>query len=96
MAALVAGLGRRAPVPFSLPISNVPGPPELLYCNGSRLDAVFPISLLTHGNALNISCISYATSINFGLTGARDSLPHLQHLALYMGDALTELKGLLA
>jgi WS/DGAT/MGAT family acyltransferase len=96
MAALVAGLGRRAPVPFSLPISNVPGPPELLYCNGSRHDAEFPISLLTHGNALNISCISYATSINFGLTGARDSLPHLQHLALYMGDALTELKGLLA
>lgn len=96
MAALVVGLGARAPVPFSLPISNVPGPPELLYCNGSRLDAVFPVSLLTHGNALNITCISYASTINFGLTGARDSLPHLQHLALYMADALTELKALLA
>jgi diacylglycerol O-acyltransferase / wax synthase len=96
MAGLVAGLGRRAPVPFSLPISNVPGPPELLYCNGSRLDAVFPISLLTHGNALNITCISYAGTINFGLTGARDSLPHLQHLAIYMGEALEELKELLA
>jgi WS/DGAT/MGAT family acyltransferase len=95
MTGLVAGLGRRAPVPFSLPISNVPGPPELLYCNGARLDAVFPIALLTHGNALNITCISYAGTINFGFTGARDSLPHLQHLALYMGDALDELKDLL-
>jgi diacylglycerol O-acyltransferase / wax synthase len=96
MTGLVAGLGPRAPVPFSLPISNVPGPPELLYCNGARLDAVFPISLLTHGNALNITCISYAGRINFGFTGARDSLPHLQRLALYMGDALEELKHVLA
>lgn len=96
MTGLVVGLGGRAPVPFSLPISNVPGPPELLYCNGARLDAVFPVALLTHGSALNITCISYAGTINFGFTGARDSLPHLQHLALYTGDALNQLKDLLA
>jgi diacylglycerol O-acyltransferase len=91
MAGLIAGLGPRSPVPFSLPVSNVPGPPEPLYCNGSRLDAVFPISLLTHGNALNVTCISYADTINFGLTGARDNVPHLQRMAVYMGDALAEL-----
>jgi hypothetical protein len=66
-----------------------------LYCNGSRLDAVFPISLLTHGNALNVTCISYADTINFGLTGARDSVPHLQRMAVYMGDALGELREVL-
>lgn len=96
IAGLVVGLGGRAPAPFSLGMSNVPGPPEPLYFNGARLDALFPLSLLLHGNALNITCVSYAGTLNFGLTGARDALPHLQRLAIYMGEALEELDRLLA
>jgi WS/DGAT/MGAT family acyltransferase len=93
---LLAGLGGRAPIPFNVGVSNVPGPPEPLYLNGSRLDAVSPLSLLLHGNALNITCVSYAGTLDFGLTGARDTLPHLQRLAVYMGDSLEELEGVLA
>ena len=93
--ALLAGLGGRTPVPFSLGISNVPGPREPLYFSRSRLEAIFPVSLLTHGNALNITCVSYAGTLNFGLIGARDTLPHLQRLAIYLGEALTELSELL-
>jgi hypothetical protein len=92
---LAAGLRGTAPVPFSLGISNVPGPSEPLYFNGARLDALFPLSLLMHGNALNITCVSYAGTLNFGFTGARDALPHLQRLALYMGQAVDELEALL-
>jgi diacylglycerol O-acyltransferase len=88
-------LGGRTPVPFSLGISNVPGPREPLYFSRSRLEAIFPVSLLTHGNALNITCVSYAGTLNFGLIGARDTLPHLQRLAIYLGEALTELSDLL-
>lgn len=95
IAGLVAGLGGHAPVPFSVAISNVPGPKEPLYFNGARLDALFPLSLLLHGNGLNITCLSYAGTLNFGFTGARDSLPHLQRLAIYMGDSLEELEKLL-
>lgn len=95
IAGLVSGLGGRAPVPFSVGISNVPGPVEPLYMNGSRLDALFPLSLLMHGNALNITCVSYAGTLNFGFTGARDTLPHLQRLALYMGEALAEIEQVL-
>jgi diacylglycerol O-acyltransferase len=95
IAGLVAGLGGRTPVPFSAGISNVPGPPEPLYFNGSRLDAVFPLSLLLHGNALNITCVSYAGTLNFGFTGARETLPHLQRLAIYMGEALEEISGII-
>jgi diacylglycerol O-acyltransferase len=91
IAGLMAGLGGGAPTPFSLGISNVPGPTETLYFNGAKLDALFPLSLLLHGNALNITCLSYAGTLNFGFTGARDRLPHLQRLALYMGDSLEEL-----
>ena len=91
----MAGLGGRAPIPFNLGISNVPGPAEPLYLNGSRLDALFPLSLLVHGNALNITCVSYAGTLNFGFTGARDTLPHLQRLAVYMGEAREELERML-
>jgi diacylglycerol O-acyltransferase / wax synthase len=95
IAALLAGLSGHAPIPFNLGISNVPGPPEPLYMNGSRLDALSPLSLLLHGNALNITCVSYAGTLNFGFTGARDNLPHLQRLAVYMGEALDEISAIL-
>ncbi len=95
IAALIAGLGGHAPIPFNLGISNVPGPTQPLYLNGSRLDALFPLSLLLHGNALNITCVSYADTLNFGFTGARDTLPHLQRLAVYMGQALDEISQIL-
>ena len=93
--ALLAGFSEHAPIPFNLGISNVPGPPEPLYFNGSRLDALYPLSLLLHGNALNITCVSYAGTLNFGFTGARDTLPHLQHLAVCMGQSLEELSQVL-
>ncbi len=92
---LLAGLEGRAPAPGSVAISNVPGPTEPLYFNGSRLDAIYPVSLLLHGTALNITCVSYAGTLNFGLIGARDTLPHLQRLAIYLGDSLEELVKLL-
>ncbi len=91
---LLAGINPKAP--HSLTISNVPGPPHPLYWNGARLDAMYPMSLLFHGTALNITCISYDGKLNFGFTGARDSLPHLQRLATAMGAALAELTEIFA
>src|SRR5258708_37862391 len=87
------GLGGHAPVPFNVAISNVPGPTESLYMNGSRLDALFPLSLLTHGNALNITCVSYAGTLNFGVTGPRDKMPPLQRLALYPRQAPDDIRA---
>jgi diacylglycerol O-acyltransferase len=95
LAGLITGLGSHAPTPFSLGMSNVPGPSEPLYFNGARLDALFPLSLLFQGNAINITCVSYAGTLNFGFTGARDALPHLQRLAVYMGEAVDELSEIL-
>jgi len=95
IAGLILGLAGHAPVPFNVGISNVPGPPQPLYMNRSRLDSLFPVSLLMHGNALNITCVSYAGTLNFGFTGARDTMPHLQRLAIYMGEALQEIERLL-
>ena len=94
MLELLTGLGGRARPIFNLTISNVPGPRERLYFRGARLEAMYPVSLLSHGQALNITCLSYADTLNFGFTGCRDTLPHMQRLAVYCGESLTELESL--
>jgi WS/DGAT/MGAT family acyltransferase len=89
---MVAGLeGRTRPV-FNLTISNVPGPKEHLYFHGARLEAMYPVSIVTHGQALNITCYSYVDTLSFGFAGCRDTLPRMQRLAVYAGEALEELE----
>jgi WS/DGAT/MGAT family acyltransferase len=91
---LLTGLGGRLRPVFNVTISNVPGPDHPLYLNGAKLEAMYPVSLLSHGQALNITCLSYAGRLNFGFTGCRDTLPHMQRLAVYARDAFAELQGL--
>ena len=92
---LLTGLGGRMRPAFNITISNVPGPQEPLYYAGSKLEAMYPVSLIAHGGALNITCLSYNGSLNFGYTGCRDTLPSMQNLAVFSGEALDELEALL-
>lgn len=91
----VSGIRGRLPITFNLCISNVPGPDEPLYFRGSRIEATYPVSIPAHGMALNITVQSYAGTLNFGFVGCRDTLPHLQRLAVFTGEALDELKAAL-
>ncbi len=94
---LLTGIGGRTRPMFNVTISNVPGPDRPLYFRGAELLAICPASIVTHGQALNITCHSYADSMNFGFTGCHASVPSLQRLAVYSADALGELeKALLA
>ncbi len=92
MLQLIPGAPGRVRPAFNVIISNVPGPDEPLYFRGARLDAAYPMSIPLHGLALNITCMSYAGSLDFGFIGCRDTLPHLQRLAVYLGEALVELE----
>ncbi len=85
--------GRVRPA-FNVVISNVPGPREKLHFRGYRLDAYYPLSIPFQGYGLNITVVTYADTLNFGFTGDRDSVPHLQRLAVYARDALSELERL--
>jgi len=89
---LLTGLGGRMRPLFNLTISNVPGPDRPLYFNGARLEQMYPVSLLSHGQALNITSVSYDGQFNIGFTGCRDTLPSMQRLAVYTGEALEELE----
>lgn len=90
--AQLPGVATAVRPPFNLVISNVPGPKEPLYWNGARLEGMFPLSIPTAGQALNITVTSYAGEIEFGLVGCRRSVPHLQRLLPALDEGLAELE----
>jgi WS/DGAT/MGAT family acyltransferase len=89
---LLTGIGGRSRPMFNITISNVPGPDTPLYFRGAELVATYPASIVTHGQALNITCQSYAGYMNFGFTGCHSSMPSMQRLAVYTGEALADLE----
>ena len=89
---MITGIAGRVRPMFNVTVSNVPGPKEYLYLRGARMEAAYPVSLVMHGQALNITCQSYVDTLNFGFTGCRNTVPHMQRLAVYMAEALEELE----
>jgi WS/DGAT/MGAT family acyltransferase len=87
----VPGASSVAP-PYNVLISNVPGPRERLHWNGAELEAIYPLSIPTENQALNITCLSYADHLEFGLVGCRRAVPKLQRLLDYLEDSLGELE----
>lgn len=85
-------LGGRTPAPANLVVSNVPGMPQARYLDGSPLKAFYPVSVLLHGQALNITAVGGASTLDIGFTGGRDSVPHLQRIAVHCGEGLAELE----
>ena len=51
-------------------------------------------SIVLNGQALNISVTSYDHQLHFGLTGCRQTVPHLQHLLAHLETSLEELERL--
>jgi WS/DGAT/MGAT family acyltransferase len=86
------GAHKLLPPPFNLVISNVPGPKQPLYMGGARLDAFYPLSIPTVGQALNITVTSYVDSMEFGLTGCRRNVPHLQRMLTHLETSLSRLE----
>lgn len=92
-ALLTTMLGLAAQFPaFSTVISNVPGPRQQLYWNGARLDGIYPASIVFDGFAMNITLVSYAKSLDFGIVACRRSLPEIQRMIDYLEEALVELE----
>jgi diacylglycerol O-acyltransferase len=82
--------GRTRPT-FNVTVSNVPGPRETLYWNGAELLGMYPLSIVTHGQALNITVTSMNESLDFGIVACRSSVPRAQRL---IGDLEAALQAL--
>src|SRR5882757_1389683 len=53
------------PPAANITVSNVPGPRQTLYAAGAELLHIFPVSISTHGLALNITVQSYRDQLDF-------------------------------
>jgi diacylglycerol O-acyltransferase len=77
---------------WNLVISNVPGPQFPLYLAGARLEANYPVSVITDGMGLNITVMSYMGHLDFGLVADRDQMPDLDRLLDWLREELDALK----
>lgn len=80
--------------PFNIVISNVPGPKETLYWRGNEMLGTYPLSILTDGQACNITVTTYAGSLEVGILGDRRALPRLQRMIDHLEQALVDLETL--
>ena len=81
----------RIPVLANLVVSNVPGPQIPLYLAGAELKTYYPVSIVTHGLALNITIQSYAGTLYYGLIACKKAVPDLRDFARHMQAAHQEL-----
>lgn len=86
----------RIPVLANVAISNVPGPQTPLYLAGAELKAYFPVSIVTHGLALNITIVSYNGSLDYGLVACKRTMPDLRQFARHLQAAHKELMKLVS
>ena len=86
--AMTLGCTRGPLRPPNVMISNVPGPKDPFYWNGAHFDALYPLSVVADGQALNITCTSINNQISFGLTGCRRAVPRIDTLADALGREL--------
>jgi len=59
---------------------------------GARLEAQYPISVITDGMGLNITVMSYCGQLNFGIVADREQMPDIWSLSDWLHDALDELR----
>lgn len=76
---------------FNVAVSNVPGPQFPLYAAGARMDEVYPVVPLAHGQAVSIGLTSYDGGVFFGLNADYDAMSDVETLADLIEGSLREL-----
>lgn len=74
-------LADRLPQVANVVVSNVPGSAVPLYFAGARARSHYPVSIASHGFALNITVHSFDGQFDVGLTACRRAVPDLGDLA---------------
>jgi diacylglycerol O-acyltransferase len=85
-------LNRFLPPAINMVISNLPGPRKTMYFRGAEGVEIYPVSTLPPMTALNVTAVSYAGTMYFGLVSGRTAVPDLQKLTDCLDQAYAELK----
>jgi WS/DGAT/MGAT family acyltransferase len=81
------------PPSANITVSNVPGPRQTLYAAGAELLHIFPVSISTHGIALNITVQSYRDQLDFGFIAGANIIPHVQELSDMLPEEFAALEA---
>ena len=63
-----------------------------MYAAGARMLNYWPMSIVEHGLGLNITVLSYAGTMDFGFTTARNVVADARELSAALMEALDELQ----
>ncbi len=77
-------------------VSNLRGPGKPRYLAGARLRAVYPVSTIAPGLAINITCYSYDGNLHIGIVTGASEIPDVDHLIGYLEAALPALEESMA
>ena len=84
------------PPTANITVSNVPGPRQTLYAAGAELLHIFPVSISTHGLALNITVQSYRDQLDFGFVAGANIIPHVEVLCSLVPEEFAALEAAFA
>jgi len=87
------GLAEMLPPAASLVISNVPGLSQTRYLMGAKVLALYPMSVLIHAQGLNITALSYAGELQYGLLSTPEITPDIQKLADLIGKEFSRIRA---
>ncbi|MEM9878546.1 MAG: wax ester/triacylglycerol synthase family O-acyltransferase [Pseudomonadota bacterium] len=79
-------------LPYNLVVSNVTGPRRKLYLNGAEMLHYHPVSVVAHGQGLNITVQSYSGSLALGMLSCRELMPDLERLMTFFKVEFDSLK----
>lgn len=74
----------------NLLVSSVRGSPWPLYRAGVKQTAMYPLSIITPGSGINVTCLSYAGNVDFGITLEPSMFPDAWALVDGLQGALDE------
>ena len=77
-------------------ISNVPGSKVPVYLVGAKMTDYYPLSIVVHGVALNITVQSHVDQLCFGLIACRRAVPDVHELGQQLQRAMQTLRSLVA
>jgi len=87
-----SNLANVVPPQFNVVVSNVSVGRRPFYIAGAELLHIYPMSIVVHGQGLNITVQGYRDHLDFGLIAGANVVPHVAHIAAMLPGALEELE----
>jgi diacylglycerol O-acyltransferase len=88
----VTGNATRVPPVINAIFSNVPGSRDKLYLEGAELEALYPLSIITDAMGLNITVISHASKLCFGIASCPTDQPGIEQFGKLIRESYRDLQ----